>query len=220
VIRVMLVDDQEMIRTGLRSIIGAHPELEVVAEAGDGLAVLRQLDDAQPDVVLMDLRMPGIDGVEATRRIRLTRPAEQLRILVLTTFDQDVNVLQALRAGADGFLSKGAGPTELTDAILAVAAGDRALSPSAVSAVVQHVVQQRAVDVDPALAARFAQLTPREREVVGAIASGLDNAEIAERFFLSPFTVKTHANRAMTKVGARDRGQLVAMAVRAGISPG
>jgi len=220
VIRVMLVDDQEMIRTGLRSIIGAHPELEVVAEAGDGLAVLRQLDDAQPDVVLMDLRMPGIDGVEATRRIRLTRPAEQLRILVLTTFDQDVNVLQALRAGADGFLSKGAGPTELTDAILAVAAGDRALSPSAVSAVVQHVVQQRAVDVDPALAARFAQLTPREREVVGAIASGLDNAEIAERFFLSPFTVKTHANRAMTKVGARDRGQLVAMAVRAGITPG
>ena len=219
-IRVMLVDDQEMIRTGLRSIIGAHPELEVVAEAGDGLAVLRQLDDAQPDVVLMDLRMPGIDGVEATRRIRLTRPAEQLRILVLTTFDQDVNVLQALRAGADGFLSKGAGPTELTDAILAVAAGDRALSPSAVSAVVQHVVQQRAVDVDPALAARFAQLTPREREVVGAIASGLDNAEIAERFFLSPFTVKTHANRAMTKVGARDRGQLVAMAVRAGITPG
>jgi DNA-binding NarL/FixJ family response regulator len=220
VIRVMLVDDQEMIRTGLRSIIGAHPELEVVAEAGDGLAVLRQLDDAQPDVVLMDLRMPGIDGVEATRRIRLTRPAEQLRILVLTTFDQDENVLRALRAGADGFLSKGAGPTELTDAILAVAAGDRALSPSAVSAVVEHVVQQRAVDVDPALAARFAQLTPREREVVGAIASGLDNAEIAERFFLSPFTVKTHANRAMTKVGARDRGQLVAMAVRAGITPG
>jgi DNA-binding NarL/FixJ family response regulator len=218
VIRVMLVDDQEMIRVGLRSIIGAHPELEVVAEAGDGLGVLRQLDDARPDVVLMDLRMPGIDGVEATRRIRLTRPPEELRILVLTTFDQDQNVLAALRAGADGFLSKGAGPTELTDAVLAVAAGARALSPSAVSAVVEHVVQQRAVDVDPALAARFAELTPREREVVGAIVSGLDNLEIAERFVLSPFTVKTHANRAMTKVGARDRGQLVALAVRAGIT--
>jgi DNA-binding NarL/FixJ family response regulator len=218
VIRVMLVDDQEMIRVGLRSIIGAHPELEVVAEAGDGLGVLRQLDGARPDVVLMDLRMPGIDGVEATRRIRLTRPPEQLRILVLTTFDQDQNVLAALRAGADGFLSKGAGPTELTDAVLAVAAGARALSPSAVSAVVEHVVQQRAVDVDPALAARFAELTPREREVVGAIVSGLDNLEIAERFVLSPFTVKTHANRAMTKVGARDRGQLVALAVRAGIT--
>ena len=218
-IRVMLVDDQEMIRAGLRSIIGAHPELEVVAEAGDGLAVLRQLDDAQPDVVLMDLRMPGIDGVEATRRIRLTRAPEQVRILVLTTFDQDENVLRALRAGADGFLSKGAGPVELTDAIVAVAAGDRALSPTAVSALVDHVVQQRAVDVDPVLTARFAELTPREREVVRAIASGLDNAEIAEQFFLSPFTVKTHANRAMTKVGARDRGQLVAMAVRAGLTP-
>lgn len=217
-IRVMVVDDQEMIRAGLRAIIGAHSDLEVVAEAGDGLAVLRQLDDAQPDIVLMDIRMPGIDGVEATRRIRLTRPAEQVRILVLTTFDQDANVLQALRAGADGFLSKGAGPTELTDAIVAVAAGGRALSPSAVSAVVEHVVQQRAVDVDPVLAARFAELTPREREVVAAIASGLDNAEIAERFFLSPFTVKTHANRAMTKVGARDRGQLVALAIRAGIT--
>ena len=215
----MLVDDQEMIRTGLRAIVGAHPELEVVAEAGDGLAVLRQLEDARPDVVLMDIRMPGIDGVEATRRIRLTHAAEQLRILVLTTFDQDENVLQALRAGADGFLSKGAGPTELTDGILAVAAGTRALSPSAVSAVVTHVVQQRAVDIDPVVAARFAELTPREREVVGAIVSGLDNAEIAERFFLSPFTVKTHANRAMTKVGARDRGQLVAMAVRAGLQP-
>ena len=218
-IRVMLVDDQEMIRAGLRSILAAHPELEVVAEAGDGLAVLRQLDEARPDVVLMDLRMPGIDGVEATRRIRLTRPAEELRILVLTTFDQDANVLQALRAGADGFLSKGAGPTELTDAILSVAAGGRPLSPSAVSAVVEHVVQQRAVDVDPVVAARFAELTPREREVVAAIAAGLDNAEIAERFFLSPFTVKTHANRAMTKVGARDRGQLVALALRAGITP-
>ena len=218
-IRVMLVDDQEMIRAGLRSIIDAHAELEVVGEAADGLAVLRQLDDARPDVVLMDLRMPGIDGVEATRRIRLTRPPEQLRILVLTTFDQDANVLQALRAGADGFLSKGAGPAELTDAIVSVAAGGRALSPSAVSAVVDHVVQQRAVDVDPVVAARFAELTPREREVVAAIAAGLDNAEIAERFFLSPFTVKTHANRAMTKVGARDRGQLVALALRAGITP-
>ncbi|MQA34082.1 response regulator transcription factor [Modestobacter roseus] len=218
-IRVMLVDDQEMIRAGLRAIIGAHPELEVVAEAGDGLAVLRQLDEARPDVVLMDIRMPGIDGVEATRRIRLTRPAERLRILVLTTFDQDENVLQALRAGADGFLSKGAGPTELTDAIVSVAAGDRALSPSAVSAVVEHVVQQRAVDVDPALAARFAELTPREREVVSALTAGLDAAEIAERFCLSPFTVKTHANRAMTKVAARDRAQLVAFAIRAGIRP-
>jgi DNA-binding NarL/FixJ family response regulator len=128
-------------------------------------------------------------------------------------------VLQALRAGADGFLSKGAGPAELTTAILQVASGGRALSPGAVSAVVDHVVDQRAIAVDPALAARFAQLTPRELEVVGAIVSGLDNAQIAEQFFVSPFTVKTHANRAMGKVGARDRAQLVSFAIRAGISP-
>ncbi len=215
----MLVDDQEMIRAGLRAIIGAHPDLEVVAEAGDGLAVLRQVDEARPDVVLMDIRMPGIDGVEATRRIRLTRSAEDLRILVLTTFDQDENVLLALRAGADGFLSKGAGPAELNGAILEVASGRRALSPGAVSAVVDHVVQQRAVAADPALSTRFAELTPRERDVVAAIVSGLDNAQIAEQFFLSPFTVKTHANRAMAKVGARDRAQLVALAVRAGVTP-
>jgi DNA-binding NarL/FixJ family response regulator len=220
VIRVLLVDDQEMIRAGLRTIVSAHPDLEVVAEAADGLAVLRCLETVEADVVLMDIRMPGIDGVEATRRIRLTRAPDQVRILVLTTFDQDENVLQALRAGADGFLSKGAGPAELTDAILGVASGRRALSPGAVSAVVDHVVQQRVVPADPTLVARFADLTPREREVVGAIVSGLDNAEIAERFFLSPFTVKTHANRAMTKVGARDRAQLVALAVRAGFAPG
>lgn len=183
-IRVMLVDDQEMIRAGLRTIIGTHPELHVVAEAADGIAVLRQLETVPVDVVLMDIRMPGIDGVEATRRIRLTRPPEQLRILVLTTFDQDEHVLAALRAGADGFLSKGAGPAELTDAVLAVASGGRALSPGAVSAVVDHVVEQRVIAVDPALTARFAELTPREREVVGAIVSGLDNAQIAERFSL------------------------------------
>ena len=218
-IRVMLVDDQEMIRAGLRTIVGAHPDLEVVAEAADGLAVLRDLEDLEVDVVLMDIRMPGIDGVEATRRIRLTRPPEQLRILVLTTFDQDDNVLRALRAGADGFLSKGAGPAELTGAIVQVAAGVRALSSGAVDAVVDHVVDQRVIAVDPALASRFSELTPREREVVGAIVSGLDNAQIAEQFFLSPFTVKTHANRAMVKVGARDRAQLVTLAIRAGIHP-
>jgi DNA-binding NarL/FixJ family response regulator len=218
-IRVMLVDDQEMIRAGLRTIIDAHPDLEIVAEATDGLAVLRQLEAAQPDVVLMDIRMPGIDGVEATRRIRLTQPPEQVRILILTTFDQDENVLQALRAGADGFLSKGAGPAELTDAILRVAAGGRALSPGAVSAVVDHVVDQRVIAVDPALTTRFNALTPREREIVRAIVSGLDNAQIAAQFHLSPFTVKTHANRAMTKVGARDRAQLVTLAIRAGIHP-
>lgn len=218
-VRVMLVDDQVMIRTGLRTILDSHPDVEVVAEAADGLDVLNTLRVADVDVVLMDLRMPGIDGVEATRRIRLTASPAELRILVLTTFDQDENVLRALRAGADGFLSKGASPTELTDAIVETAAGGRALSQNAVSAVVNHLVEQRAVNVDPELVARFSHLTPREREVVEAIAVGLDNSEIARQFHLSPFTVKTHANRAMTKVQARDRAQLVAFAIRAGVQP-
>ena len=218
-IRVMLVDDQEMIRAGLRTILRAHPRIDVVAEAADGLDVLRQLETAHPDVVLMDIRMPGIDGVEATRRIRSNQPPEQLRILVLTTFDQDENVLAALRAGADGFLGKGAGPAELTSAVVQVASGGRALSPGAVGAVVDHLVDQRVIPVDPAVAARFAELTAREREVVEAVVSGWDNAQIAEQFFLSPFTVKTHVNRAMTKVGARDRAQLVTLAIRAGITP-
>ena len=217
--RVMLVDDQALIRAGLRTIINTHPDLQVVAEAPDGLSALRQLETLDVDVVLMDIRMPGIDGVEATRRIRLTTPAARVGILVLTTFDQDENVLKALRAGADGFLSKGAGPAELTDAILAVARGGPALSSEALNAVVQHVVEQRPVDVDADMAARFAQLTPREREVVAALASGLDAADIAARFFLSPYTVKTHANRAMAKVGAGDRAQLVAFAIRAGVRP-
>ncbi|MBB3086484.1 response regulator transcription factor [Geodermatophilus sabuli] len=128
-------------------------------------------------------------------------------------------MLAALRAGADGLLSKGTGPAELTGAITQVAVGARALSPGAVAAVVDHVVDQRVIAVDPALAARFAELTPREREVVGAVVYGLDNAQIAERFHLSPLTVKTHANRAMSKVGARDRAHLVTLAIRAGIHP-
>ena len=219
VVRVMIVDDQEMIREGLRTIIGAHPALDVVAVAGDGLDALVQLESTAVDVVLMDLRMPGIDGVEATRRVRRLRTGEQLRICVLTTFDHDENVLRALQAGADGFLSKGAGPVELTEGILEVARGGSALSPTAVSAVVTHVAEGTSIPDDPQAVAVFAALTAREHEVVEAIVTGLDNQQIAERLFVSPFTVKTHANRAMTKVGARDRAQLVSMAVRAGMRP-
>lgn len=218
-IRVMIVDDQEMIRAGLATIIGAHPDLVVAAQAADGFDALNQLKTAGVDVALMDLRMPGIDGVETIKRIRATRSPESLRILVLTTFDRDENVVNALRNGADGFLSKGASPGELTDAIVRVAGGGRALSPTAVNAVVEHVAEQKQVPADPQAQVRFAALTPREREIVQAIVSGADNAEIARALFLSPFTVKTHANRAMMKVGARDRGQLVSLAVRAGILP-
>lgn len=218
-IRVMIVDDSDIIRAGLTTIVEASPELSVVAQAADGFAALTLLDTVPVDVVLIDLRMPGIDGVETIRRIRERIAADQTRVIVLTTFDQDENVLAAMRAGADGFFGKGASPTEISNGIRDAAAGRRALSATAVDAVVDHVVEQRRLPADAAMVELFSHLTAREREIVVAVVSGLDNAQIAERLYLSPFTVKTHANRAMTKVGARDRGQLVSLAVRAGILP-
>ncbi|NRG41062.1 response regulator transcription factor [Rathayibacter sp. VKM Ac-2835] len=219
-IRVMIVDDQEMIRTGLRTIVDAQDGIEVAAEAADGfaaLALLRTIDDV--DVVLMDLRMPGIDGVETTRRIRAEFGVTP-RILILTTFDQDENVLHAVRAGADGFFGKAVGPDELTAGIRAARDGRRALSQDAVDAVVSQVARaERAPEEDPEAVGLLSQLTPREKEVVELVVSGLDNSAIAQRLLLSPFTVKTHANRAMTKVGARDRAQLVTLAVQGGIRP-
>lgn len=214
---VMLVDDQEMIRAGLCVIIDAHPLLDVVAEAGDGITALHLLETISADVVLLDLNMPGIDGVETVRRIRAAHGPDLPRILVLTTFDQDANVLASLRAGANGFFSKGAGPADLTDGILRVASGEHALSPTAVDALVSHVNDAPAPLSDPDKAALFAALTPRELEVVALIVAGLDNTEIGRRIFISPYTVKTHANRAMMKVSARDRAQLVSLAIQAGI---
>jgi DNA-binding NarL/FixJ family response regulator len=165
----------------------------------------------------MDIRMPGIDGVEATRRIRQRWAAEAVKIVVLTTFDQDENVLAALRAGANGFLSKGVGPAELALGIQEVMAGGGALSAAAAAALIGHVHDQPAVVVDPALVKVFTEFTAREREVVISVAAGRSNAEIAAELYVSPFTVKTHANRAMMKVGARDRAQLVAYAYQAGL---
>ena len=215
---ILIADDQEMIRLGLRTMLQAHPGFEVAGMVGDGLAAVRFLAERPVDVVLMDIRMPGVDGVEATRRIRQTCPAEQTRIIILTTFEQDENVLAALRAGANGFLSKAVGPAELIASIDEVAAGGGALSAAATAALIGHVAEQPAVTVDAAMAARFTALTPRERDVVLAIASGLDYERIAATMVVSPYTVKTHANRAMTKVGAHDRAQLVAFAYRAGIA--
>lgn len=218
-IRVMIVDDQEMIRAGLRTIVDAQEGIEVAAEAADGFAALALLRTEEVDVVLMDLRMPGIDGVEATRRIRAEFGASP-RILVLTTFDQDENVLLALRAGADGFFGKAVGPGELAAGVRAAHEGRRALSQDAVDAVVSQVArEERVPENDPEAVGLLAQLTPREREVVELVVSGLDNTAIAQRLRLSPFTVKTHANRAMMKVEARDRAQLVTLAVQAGIRP-
>lgn len=218
-IRVMIVDDQEMIRAGLRTFIEADPGLTVVADTGDGFEAIAWLDRNPVDVVLMDIRMPGIDGVEATRRIRAKFAADVVRIVILTTFDDDENVFRALRAGANGFLSKGVGPAELNTGILEVAAGGGALSTAAAAALIDHVASDAEVVPEREIADRFELLTPRERDVVAAIVSGFDNAQIAERMFVSPFTVKTHAHRAMTKVGANDRAQLVSLAVRAGIRP-
>ena len=208
-ITVVLVDDQEVIRAGLRAILSDEAAISVVGEVGDGLSAVRMVADLEPDVLLMDLRMPGIDGVEATRRIRTTHPAGSVRILVLTTFDQDENVLAALRAGADGFLSKGASPAELVEGITRVARGENALSGSAVNAVVTHLTGTPGIPVDADAARKVADLTARE----------LTNKEIADALFLSPLTVKTHVNHAMTKLDVRDRAQLVTVAVRAGILP-
>jgi DNA-binding NarL/FixJ family response regulator len=216
-IRLMITDDQEMIRIGLRAVLGAFPDIDVVAEARDGFDVIAQVEAHKPDVVLMDIRMPGIDGVEATRRLREHHPAESLRIIVLTTFEHDENVFAALRAGANGFLNKAVGPDELVGSIREVMAGGGALSSAAAAMLIEHAAAPAPAAPDAAMVARFDALTGREREIVAAIVDGSSNEEIASRLFLSPFTVKTHANRAMMKVGARDRAQLVSFAVQAGI---
>ena len=218
-IKVMLVDDQEMIRVGLRTILDASPNIDVVADAPDGFTALKLLDTTPVDVVLMDLRMPGIDGVEVTRRIRSRFAAEQVRIIVLTTFDQDENVIAALRAGANGFLSKGVGPSELAAGIAEVADGGGALSAKAAAALISRVTAQTEAPIDQALAARFEYLTDREREIVVAAAQGLDNDAIAKRLFISQLTVKTHINRAMMKLDVHDRAALIALAYKAGIRP-
>lgn len=218
-IRVLLVDDQDMIRLGLRAILETREGIEVVGDVSDGLQAVAFVDAHPVDVVLMDLRMPGIDGVETTTRIRTTHPADRVRIVVLTTFDQDQNVLAALRAGADGFLSKGVSPVELASAVHDVADGGGALSAAAAKAVIGQVSDPRPQITDAGLAERFATLTPREHDVVLAAMKGDTNADIATTLFLSPFTVKTHVNRAMAKVDARDRSQLVAFAFAAGLRP-
>jgi len=218
-IKVMLVDDQAMIRVGLRTILAASGTIVVAADAPDGYAALKLIGEVPVDVVLMDLRMPGIDGVETTRRIRARFSPQQVRIIVLTTFDQDENVIAALRAGANGFLSKGVGPAELVAGITEVADGGGALSARAAAALIDHVSAEAYTPVDQAVAARFEYLTDREREIVVAAAEGLDNEAIGRRLFISQLTVKTHISRAMTKLDVHDRAALIALAYKAGIRP-
>ncbi|MBD8728117.1 response regulator transcription factor [Frigoribacterium sp. CFBP 13707] len=221
-VRVLIVDDQLMIRLGLRGILEASDEVTVVDDVADGLLAVERVLTETVDVVLMDVRMPGIDGVEATRRIRAAGSAGspgRPSIIVLTTFDDDATVLEALRAGADGFLSKGVGPAELVAGIVDVARGGGVLSARATAALIRQVSEATPPAVDTAVAALFDRLTPRERDVVVAAAAGKDNATIAAEMFVSPFTVKTHVSRAMTKLQARDRAQLVAFAYRGGLVP-
>lgn len=214
---VVLIDDQAMIRGGIRGVLESAG-IVVVGEAGDGAAGLAVVRGTRPDVVLMDLRMPGVGGVEATRDIRADGRLTAVRVLVLTTFDADTDVLAALRAGADGFIGKSAEPQELIDAVTRTAAGDASLSPRAARAVISHLAaEEPPAEPDPELQALVATLTPRERDLLVAAATGADNAEIARAQFISPFTVKTHLNRAMAKLGARDRGQLVSIAYRSGL---
>ena len=216
---VLVVDDQAMIRAGIRGILQTVDDLEVVGEAADGEAGVQMCVALRPDVVLMDLRMPVLDGTAAVRAIRARPDLAGTRVLVLTTFDDDPDVLGAVQAGADGFLSKVAEPSELVEAMRRVASGGVSLSQTAVRAVVQHVARVPAPPpVDPDVERRVASLTPRERTIVEQAATGLDNLQIARELHISPHTVKTHLGHAMSKLDVRDRTQMVVLAFRAGLA--
>jgi len=212
-IRVVIVDDQAMVRTGLASIIDGEPDLEVVALAADGVQGVAAVARASPDVTLMDIRMPLMDGLEATRR--LTAAGHHGRVLVLTTFDLDEYVYAALRAGASGFLLKDAPAEELVEAVRVVARGDALLSPSVTRKVVEEFVQLPPRDVSPPVV--LETLTPRERGVLVELARGRSNAEIAARLVVSETTVKTHVGHVLLKLALRDRIQAVVFAYEAGV---
>ncbi|MDN4475134.1 response regulator transcription factor [Demequina sp. SYSU T00192] len=216
--RVVVVDDQDLIRGGFVAILDSADDLEVVGEAADGDAAVATVRETVPDVVLMDIRMPGTDGLAATEAIVADPALADVRVVVLTTFEEDEYVMRAIRAGASGFLGKGVKPAELLGAVRTVAAGESLLSPKATRSLIAHVTRDT---VTPKVdGERFRYLTDREREVVLLVAQGLSNDEIAQQLFVSPLTAKTHVNRAMTKVGARDRAQLVVAAYQAGLAQG
>jgi DNA-binding NarL/FixJ family response regulator len=219
VIRVAIADDQPLVRTGLRVLIDAEDDLTVVGEVVDGQAALDLVRSTPTDVILMDIRMPGLDGLEATRRITADASLSDLKVLVLTTFEIDEYVFEALRAGASGFLLKDFEPEELLRAVRVVHQGASLLSPVATRRLIDEFVTrpERAVPAAGALAG----LTDREREVVALVAAGLSNEEIAAELFISPATARTHVSRAMVKVHARDRAQLVMLAYESGlVAPG
>ncbi|MEU2514384.1 response regulator transcription factor [Streptomyces syringium] len=217
-IRVLLADDQALLRSAFRVLVDSEPDMEVVGEAADGAQALELARTQAPDVVLMDIRMPGTDGLAATRAICSDRALSEVRVVMLTTFEVDEYVVRSLRAGASGFLGKGAEPEELLAAIRIAAAGEALLSPAATKGLIaKFLAQGGEYDGPGGSAVRLDVLTGREREVLVQVAGGLSNDEIGERLTVSPLTVKTHVNRAMAKLGARDRAQLVVIAYETGL---
>jgi DNA-binding NarL/FixJ family response regulator len=213
-IRVLLADDQALVRAGFRALLDAEPDIDVIGEAADGASAVRLASSTRPDVVLMDIRMPGVDGLEATRRIAADPALAHTRIVILTTFELDEYLFEALRVGAAGFLVKDTEPVELLRGVRAAAAGDALLSPRVTRRLIAEYASHARRPTPPR---SLEQLTDREREVMALVAEGLSNDEIAARLFLSPATAKTHVSRAMVKLGARDRAQLVVYAYEAGL---
>jgi DNA-binding NarL/FixJ family response regulator len=214
--RVVLAEDQPMVRAGFRALLDSRSDIEVVGEAATGAEALERVRALHPDVVVMDIRMPEMDGLEATRRITTDPALSQTRVLVLTTFELDEYVFGALAAGASGFLLKGGEPADLVHAIRVVASGESLLAPSVTRRLIQTYIS-----APPPSANRehdgMGELTTREREVLGLVATGLTNAEIAQALHLSPLTAKTHVSRILMKLGARDRVQLVVIAYKTGM---
>ncbi|ROQ69541.1 LuxR family two component transcriptional regulator [Streptomyces sp. 840.1] len=221
-IKVLLADDQALLRSAFRVLVDSEPDMTVVGEAADGAQAVELARSTRADVVLMDIRMPGTDGLTATRMISADPDLADVRVVMLTTFEVDEYVVQSLRAGASGFLGKGAEPEELLNAIRIAAGGEALLSPAATKGLIATFLAQGGGSADGGPGAaeyseRLAALTTREREVLVLVAAGLSNDEIAERLVVSPLTVKTHVNRAMAKLGARDRAQLVVIAYESGL---
>lgn len=215
-IRVLLVDDQPLLRTGFRMILSAEPDLQVVGEAGDGEAAVEIARRFRPDVVLMDIRMPGMDGIAATRALAGPGVEEPIKVLILTTFGLDEYVVESLRAGASGFLLKDAPAEDLVEAIRIVAAGEALLAPSVTRRLLDRIAT-RLPSASEQASAVLSELTERELEVLKLVARGLSNAEIAQKLFVSETTVKTHVSRVLGKLGLRDRVQAVILAYESGL---
>ncbi|MFD9904324.1 response regulator [Streptomyces sp. NPDC059063] len=213
-IRVLLADDQSLVRAGFKALLDAQSDIEVVGEAADGAEAVRMVRELRPDVVLMDIRMPLLDGLAATRRITDEPGLDGVKVVMLTTFELDEYVFEAIRSGASGFLVKDTEPDELLRAVRAVVGGDALLSPGVTR---RLIAEFAARSKEPAAADRLAHLTEREREVMALVGIGLSNEEIARRLVVSPLTAKTHVSRTMVKLGARDRAQLVVLAYESGL---